>query len=94
MDGQAPAQRSRRIFTTRNKPRDFIQSRLLAGFREELGPDATLRAGLASALLVGVIVSRRIICVPLLVEAETEQLVSIVGPAIQEILVPAGASSF
>lgn len=73
--------------------RDFIQSRLLAGFREDLGPDATLRAGLASALLVGIIVSRRIIGVPLLVEAQTDELVSIVGPAIQEILAPRGAEA-
>lgn len=72
----------------REQLRDFIQSRLLAGFREELGPDASLRAGLASALLVGLVVSRRIIGVPLLVAAETEALVAIVGPAIQEILAP------
>lgn len=77
----------------REQLRDFIQSRLLAGFREELGPDASLRAGIASALLVGVIVSRRIIGVPLLVAAQTEELVSIIGPAIQEILVPGATSA-
>jgi len=46
---------------------------------------------LASALLVGVIVSRRIIGVPLLAEAGAQQLVSILGPAIQEILPSAEA---
>ncbi|MDR0212310.1 MAG: TetR family transcriptional regulator [Pseudomonas putida] len=72
----------------REQLRDFIQSRLLAGFQEVPSPDATLRAGIASALLVGLIVSRRIIGVPLLVEASREELVSIVGPAIQQVLVP------
>ncbi|WAB91933.1 TetR family transcriptional regulator [Pseudomonas citronellolis] len=72
----------------REQLRDFIQFRLLAGAGKLLGPDATLRAGLASSLLVGLIVSRRIIGVPLLVAAQTEELVSILGPAIQEILVP------
>jgi AcrR family transcriptional regulator len=68
--------------------RDFIQSRLIAGTSERLGPDATLRAGLASSLLVGMVVGRRIIGVPVLVAAELEELVAVVAPAIQQILVP------
>lgn len=72
----------------RDQLRGFIESRLLAGTRERLGTDAGLRAGLASSLLVGLIVSRRVIGVPTLVAAESEQLVRVIGPAIQTILVP------
>jgi AcrR family transcriptional regulator len=68
--------------------RDFIQSRLLAGTSDKLNSDAALRAGLASSLLVGMVTSRRIIGVPILVEASLEQLVAIIAPAIQAILVP------
>jgi AcrR family transcriptional regulator len=66
----------------------FIQSRLLAGTSEHLGSDAVLRAGLAASLLVGMVVSRRIIGVPVLVAAEPEELVALIAPAIQQILVP------
>lgn len=72
----------------RDQLRDFIQSRLLAGTRAHLGSDAALRAGLASSLLVGMVTSRQIIGVPILVAADVEQLVAIVSPAIQRILVP------
>ena len=65
--------------------RDFIQSRLLHGMSGR-GDDAVLRAGLASAMLVGVVTSRRIIGVPVLVEADTETLVKTLAPAIQQIL--------
>ena len=68
--------------------RDFIQFRLLAGTSGHLGSDAALRAGLASSLLIGLVTSRRIIGVPLLVAADTEQLVAVIAPAIQKILVP------
>ena len=68
--------------------RDFIQSRLLRGAQAGTEPDAALRAGLASSMLVGIVTSRRIIGVPLLVAADTEMLVSIVAPAIQQILAP------
>jgi AcrR family transcriptional regulator len=72
----------------RDQLRGFIQSRLLAGTAERLGSDAKLRAGLASSMLVGMIVGRRVIGVPILVAAETEELVGVVAPAIQRILVP------
>ncbi|WP_410631675.1 TetR family transcriptional regulator [Amycolatopsis sp. cmx-4-83] len=68
--------------------REFIQSRLLHGSGG--GGDAMLRAGLAAAMLVGIVTSRRIIGVPVLVAADTEQIVATVGPAIQQVLVGAG----
>ncbi len=65
--------------------REFIQSRLVHGMTGR-GEDATLRAGLAAAMLVGVITSRRIIGVPVLASADTDTLVTTVGPAIQQLL--------
>lgn len=69
--------------------RDFIQSRLVHGTKDRSGDDAMFRIGLAAAMLVGIVTSRRIIGVPVLVAAETEQLVATVGPAIHQILVGA-----
>ncbi|TFD58957.1 TetR/AcrR family transcriptional regulator [Cryobacterium suzukii] len=68
--------------------REFIQSRLMSGAQAGTAPDAALRAGLASSMLVGIVTSRRIIGVPLLVAADTETLVGIIAPAIQQVLVP------
>lgn len=73
--------------------RDFVQSRLVHGIGGRgdggsSGDDAMLRAGLAAAMLVGIVTSRRIIGVPVLVAADTEQLVATVGPAIQRMLAP------
>ena len=67
--------------------RDFIQSRLVHGMSGR-GDDAMLRAGLAAAMLVGAITSRRIIGVPILVAADTDTLVGTIGPAIQQLLGP------
>ena len=72
----------------RDQLRDFIQARLLAGTSERLGTDAALRAGLATSLLIGMVVCRRVIGVPVLVAAEPEELVTLIAPAIQQILVP------
>ena len=72
----------------RDQLRAFIQSRLISGRGEAYDPDAALRAGLASSMLVGLVTSRRIIGVPLLVSAELNKLVAIIAPAIQGILVP------
>jgi AcrR family transcriptional regulator len=71
--------------------RDFIQSRLVDGLstRTEPEPDAALRAGLAAAMLVGLVMSRRIIGVPMLATADTDTVIAILAPAIQQILVPA-----
>lgn len=65
--------------------RDFIQSRLVHGMKGR-GSDALLRAGLAASMLIGIILSRRIIGVPALVEVDIDTLVRTVGPAIQAIL--------
>jgi hypothetical protein len=77
--------------------REFIQSRLVHGAgdgtRDGTDDDAMLRAGLAAAMLVGIVTGRRIIGVPVLVAADTEQLVATVGPAIQRVLVGAEPSS-
>jgi AcrR family transcriptional regulator len=69
--------------------REFIQARLLdaMGGGRSSAPDAALRAGLASSMLVGIIVGRRLLGVPLLAEADTETLVAMVAPAIQSVLV-------
>ena len=72
--------------------RDFIQSRLLHGMSGR-DDDAVLRAGLASAMLVGVVTSRRIVGVPVLVAADAETLVATLGPAIQQLLVGGGTVS-
>ena len=66
--------------------RDFIQARLEHGANGSDGEDRALRAGLAAAMLVGVVVSRRIIGVPTLVAADHDILASVLGPAIQTIL--------
>lgn len=68
--------------------REFIQARLLAAARSRTADtnDAALRAGLASSMLVGVVVGRRIVGVPILAEADTEALVALVAPAIQSVL--------
>jgi AcrR family transcriptional regulator len=69
--------------------REFIQARLLDAMGAEGGnaPDAALRAGLASSMLVGIVVGRRLVGVPILAEADTETLVAMVAPAIQSVLV-------
>ena len=77
----------------REQLRDFIQARLLAGTSQRLGSDAALRVGLAASLLIGMVVCRRIIGVPVLVAAEPEELVRLVAPAIQQILVPHAPST-
>jgi AcrR family transcriptional regulator len=73
--------------------RDYIQYRLVTGTSERAGSDAALRAGLASSLLIGLVVGRRIIGVPILVAAEQEEIVTIVASAIQQILVPTPKST-
>ena len=69
--------------------REFIQARLLDAMGAEGGnaPDAALRAGLASSMLVGIFVGRRLVGVPILADADAETLISLVAPAIQRVLV-------
>ncbi len=67
--------------------RDFIQARLVANSADHGTGDRALRAGLAAAMLVGIITSRQIIGVPIVLAADHETLVATAGPAIQAILV-------
>jgi len=66
--------------------RDFIQARLVHGASNE---DRVLRAGLAAAMLVGIVTSRRVIGVPALAAATRDDLIAVVAPAIQCVLVGA-----
>lgn len=75
--------------------REFIQARLLEALSPKLrnAEGAALRAGLASAMLVGVIVGRRVVQVPTLVAEGRDAIVALVAPAIQAVLTPPPASS-
>jgi AcrR family transcriptional regulator len=68
--------------------RDFIQARIAKGvsMRHDDDDDALLRVGLAASTLIGVIVSRRIVGVPALLNQDTESLISVLAPAVQTIL--------
>ena len=68
--------------------REFIQARLLEGMGTGSvdNPDATLRAGLASSMLIGLVVGRRLVGVPILANADVETLVRLMAPAIQSVL--------
>ena len=66
--------------------RDFIQARLEHGTTGADRDDRALRAGLVAAMLVGVVVSRRIIGVPALAAADHQLLALTLGPALQSIL--------
>jgi AcrR family transcriptional regulator len=68
--------------------REFIQARLLEGMGTGHldDPDAALRAGLASSMLVGLVVGRRLVGVPILANANVEKLVRLTAPAIQSVL--------
>lgn len=69
--------------------REFIQARLLNAVGQHANDDdAVLRAGLASSMLVGLVVGRRVVGVPTLIEADAETLVALVAPAIQSVLTP------
>lgn len=72
----------------RQQLRDYVESRLLNGAREGAGPDAGLRGGLALSMLVGIVVGRQILRMPLLTGADRETMIAIVSPAIQHTLVP------
>jgi AcrR family transcriptional regulator len=68
--------------------REYIQARLT----QALGPrlsnqhEAALRAGIAASMLVGIVVGRRIVRVPALVQEDTESLIARIAPAIQAVL--------
>jgi AcrR family transcriptional regulator len=69
--------------------REFIQARLLDAMdtRRADDPEAALRAGLAASMLVGVVVGRRLIGVPILAQADCEKLIAMLAPAVQSVLV-------
>jgi AcrR family transcriptional regulator len=70
--------------------REFIQARLLDGVGSRGADDyAVVRAGLASSMLVGIVVGRRIVGVPTLANLDVETLVALVAPAIQNVLTSA-----
>ena len=75
--------------------REFIQARLLKQIsrRPRDDHDATVRSGLASSMLMGVIVGRRIVQVQALVEEDLESVIRRVAPAIQTVLT-AGTESW
>lgn len=66
--------------------RDFIQARLMHNSDQSDGEERALRAGLAAAMLVGVITSRQIVKVPAVRGADHATVIATVGPAIQTIL--------
>lgn len=66
--------------------REFLQARLLDLAGSRVADEAALRAGLASSMLVGLVVGRRIVGVPVLADAERERLVTLVAPAVQSVL--------
>ncbi len=68
--------------------REFVQERLLdaRGSRLNNDTDMTLRAGIAASMLVGVIVGRRIVQVPALVNEDLEALIARIAPGIHAIL--------
>lgn len=66
--------------------RDFIQARLVQSRTEGDSEDRALRAGLAAAMLVGIVTSRQIVGVPVVLAADHESVIATVGPAIQMIL--------
>ncbi|MFJ9889003.1 TetR family transcriptional regulator [Streptomyces sp. NPDC091287] len=69
--------------------REFLQERLLVdAIASRAVGGATLRAGIVSSMLVGLMVGRGIVGVPTLTGAERETLVALVGPAVQSVLVP------
>lgn len=69
--------------------REFLQERLLVdAIASRTVADATLRAGIVSSMLVGLVVGRGIVGVPTLTGVERETLVALVGPAVQSVLVP------
>ncbi|MFI1971652.1 TetR family transcriptional regulator [Streptomyces cinnamoneus] len=67
--------------------RDLVSSRLMIRLAAELdGPDARLRSELAASHLVGVAMLRHVIKLEPLASADVEQVVAMVGPAVQRYL--------
>jgi AcrR family transcriptional regulator len=60
----------------------FLQARL----KHTLGPDQAVRVGIASSMLVGLIVGRRIVQIPALAKQDAESLIALIAPALQAVL--------
>ncbi len=69
--------------------RDFVQYRLVEVISAKLNgrANAALRAGLASAMLTGVIVGRNIVRIPVIADQDQDAVIELVGASIQTILV-------
>ena len=69
---------------------EFVQARLVEVISPKLPdrPDTAARAGFAAAMLVGLIIGRRILRIPAIVSPDQDAVVRLVGPAIQHILSP------
>ena len=70
--------------------REFIESRVAEDVRRRRmdAHDGAVRVALAASMLIGVVVGRQLVRVPLLAAESTEAIVARVGPALQELLVP------
>lgn len=67
--------------------RDFVQARLVQVIAPKLqGEDAALRAGLVAAMLMGVVLGRQIVHIPVLTGADIVRITALVGPALQVVL--------
>lgn len=66
--------------------REFIEARLLDNAGSRAIDDAVVRAGLAASMLVGIIVGRRIVGVPVLANTDRDKVVALVAPAVQNVL--------
>jgi AcrR family transcriptional regulator len=67
--------------------RDFVQARLVQVIAPKLGgPDAALRAGLVAAMLMGVVLGRQIVHIPVLTGADIPRIAARIGPALQVVL--------
>jgi AcrR family transcriptional regulator len=70
--------------------RDFIEARLMRGVAAHLQDDyaTRLRVGVASAMLVGIVVARRIVRVPTIANESLESIVATTSDALQTLLAP------
>lgn len=71
--------------------REFIESRLTEDVHRRVHEDdhdTAVRVALAASMLIGILVGRRVVQVPLLTGEDTESIVQRVGPALQELLAP------
>ncbi len=72
--------------------RDFIEARLMIGVLAHLRDDhvTRLRIGVASAMLVGIIVARSVVRVPTVANESLDSIVATVADALQTLLAPDG----